>query len=71
MRIVQTFWTAGKDPLKDRFGWLHPEYNLMSYKTQPRFFKTVSEQEAANSGRLMNDEFERTNRRKNYTKSNE
>lgn len=31
MRIVQTFWTAGKDPLRESFGWLHPEYNLMSW----------------------------------------
>lgn len=31
MRIVQTFWTAGKDPLHESFGWLHPEYNLMSW----------------------------------------
>jgi hypothetical protein len=31
MRIVQTFWTAGKDPLKHSFGWSHPEYNLMSW----------------------------------------
>ena len=31
MRIVQTFWTAGQDPLKHTFGWLHPEYNLMSW----------------------------------------
>ncbi|MBR6047111.1 MAG: hypothetical protein IKP44_03345 [Bacteroidaceae bacterium] len=31
MCIVQTFWTAGQDPLKHAFGWLHPEYNLMSW----------------------------------------
>lgn len=31
MRIVQTFWTAGRDPLKYPFGWSHPEYNLMSW----------------------------------------
>ena len=31
MRIVQTFWTAGRDPLKYSFGWTHPEYNLMSW----------------------------------------
>ena len=31
MRIVQTFWTDGQDPLKHAFGWLHPEYNLMSW----------------------------------------
>jgi len=31
MRIVQTFWTAGQDPLKCSFGWLHAEYNLMSW----------------------------------------
>lgn len=28
MRIVQTFWTAGQDPLKCDFGWRHAEYNL-------------------------------------------
>ena len=31
MCIVQTFWTGGQDPLKHAFGWLHPEYNLMSW----------------------------------------
>lgn len=31
MRIVQTFWTAGQDPLKCDFGWRHAEYNLMSW----------------------------------------
>lgn len=31
MRIVQTFWTAGKSPLEESFGWRHPEYNLMSW----------------------------------------
>lgn len=31
MRVVQTFWTAGKSPLKESFGWLFPEYNLMSW----------------------------------------
>ena len=31
MRIVQTFWTAGSDPLEHSFGWLRPEYNLMSW----------------------------------------
>ena len=31
MRIVQTFWTAGQDPLKHTFGWLHPEHNLKSW----------------------------------------
>lgn len=25
MRIVQIFWTAGRDPLKHSFGWLRPE----------------------------------------------
>lgn len=28
MRIVQTFWTAGQDPLKCDFGLRHAEYNL-------------------------------------------
>ena len=31
MRIVQTFWSAGRDPLKHPFGWPHPEFNLMSW----------------------------------------
>ena len=31
MRIVQTFWSAGRDPLEYSFGWLRPEYNLMSW----------------------------------------
>lgn len=31
MRIVQTFWTAGSDPLRNSFGWTHPEFNLMSW----------------------------------------
>lgn len=31
MKIIQTFWTAGQDPLKHNFGWTHPEYNLMSW----------------------------------------
>ena len=31
MRIIQTFWTAGQDPLKESFGWAHSEYHLMSW----------------------------------------
>ena len=31
MRIVQTFWTGGHNPLEYGFGWPHPEYNLMSW----------------------------------------
>lgn len=31
MRIIQTFWAAGQDPLINGFGWPHPEYNLMSW----------------------------------------
>lgn len=31
MRIVQTFWTAGKSPLSDGFGWRFPEYHLMAW----------------------------------------
>ena len=30
MRIVQTFWTAKADLTRSTFGWLPPEYNLMS-----------------------------------------
>ena len=31
MNIVQTFWSGGKDPMSDGFGWLEPQYNLMSW----------------------------------------
>lgn len=31
MRMIQTFWTAGRAPLQYGFGWPHPEYNLMSW----------------------------------------
>lgn len=31
MRIIQTSWTAGRDPLKHSFGWLRPEHNLMAW----------------------------------------
>lgn len=31
MIIVQTFWSGGKDLLVDGFGWLKPQYNLMSW----------------------------------------
>ena len=31
MRIIQTFWTAGQDPLRHSFGWPAAEYNLMSW----------------------------------------
>lgn len=31
MKYIQTFWTAGQDPLGYGFGWSHPEYNLMSW----------------------------------------
>ena len=31
MRIVQTFWSAGRNPLEYSFGWLRPEYNLMAW----------------------------------------
>ena len=45
MRIVQTFWTAGKNPLEEGFfntcyagrsgraerGWAHADYSLMSW----------------------------------------
>ena len=30
-RIVQTFWSAGKSPLKNSFGWLSAEYNILSW----------------------------------------
>ena len=31
MRIVQTFWSGGKNPLEHSFGWLYLEYNLISW----------------------------------------
>lgn len=31
MKIIQTFWSAGKDLMKESFGWKTPEYNLMSW----------------------------------------
>ena len=31
MRVVQTFWSGGKNPLENSYGWIHPEYNLMSW----------------------------------------
>ncbi len=31
MRIIQTFWSGGHDPLKCGYGWNHAEHNLMSW----------------------------------------
>ena len=31
MRIIQTFWSGGRDPLQYGFGWRHAEHNLMSW----------------------------------------
>lgn len=31
VRIIQTFWSGGADPLTKSYGWTHPEYNLMSW----------------------------------------
>lgn len=31
MRAVQTLWTKNEDLLKNGFGWMHPQYNLMSW----------------------------------------
>ncbi len=31
MKIVQTFWSGGRSPLEHSYGWLHAEYNLMSW----------------------------------------
>lgn len=31
MRIVQTFWSGGKNPLEDSFGWLNAESHLLSW----------------------------------------
>lgn len=31
MRVVQTFWSGGKDPLSDSYGWLSPQHHFMSW----------------------------------------
>ncbi|WP_108821345.1 DUF6734 family protein [Dysgonomonas sp. Marseille-P4361] len=31
MKAVQTFWSGRKDPLINSFGWMHPQYHLMSW----------------------------------------
>lgn len=31
MKIVQTFWSGAHNPLEHSYGWLHAEYNLMSW----------------------------------------
>lgn len=31
MNIIQTLWTGRKDLLKDEFGWIDPEYHIMSW----------------------------------------
>lgn len=31
MKIVQTFWSGGRNPLEHSYGWPHAEYNLMSW----------------------------------------
>lgn len=31
MKIIQTFWSGGLSLRENAFGWLHPEYNLMSW----------------------------------------
>lgn len=31
MKIIQTFWSGGRNPLEHSFGWPHAEYNLMSW----------------------------------------
>lgn len=31
MRVVQTFWSGRKSPLKNGYGWTNPEFNLMSW----------------------------------------
>lgn len=31
MRFVQTFWTANINPLDKSFGWVSPEFNIMSW----------------------------------------
>ena len=31
MRIIQTFWSGGRDPLQYGYGWRHAEHNQMSW----------------------------------------
>lgn len=31
MKVVQTFWSGGKDLLKENFGWTDPQFHLMSW----------------------------------------
>lgn len=31
MRVVQTFWSGGKDPLTNSFGWLTPQHHFMAW----------------------------------------
>lgn len=31
MRIVQTFWSGDREIIKNNYGWLSPQYNLMSW----------------------------------------
>mgnify|MGYP000084925178 FL=1 len=31
MKIVQTFWSGGANPLEKAYGWPLPEYNMMSW----------------------------------------
>ena len=31
MKIIQSFWSAGKDVYADGFGWKHPELHFMSW----------------------------------------
>lgn len=31
IRIIQTFWSGGHDPLECGYGWNHAEHNLMSW----------------------------------------
>ena len=31
MKVVQTFWSGRKNPLTNSYGWLNPEFNIMSW----------------------------------------
>lgn len=31
MKIIQTFWSGGGNPLEKSYGWPLPEYNMMSW----------------------------------------
>ena len=41
MKIVQTFWHGNNSLLDNSFGWMNPQYHLMSWALSCLFFKTT------------------------------